>query len=178
LNQGEEEPFLTRFPGRLNKARVLSRQITVSLLPNGVILGFIDANNNKVKDGQEEDIFRISVDQQRGRVIASDGKNAHHRDYQYGNFLDGFFTHYLLGTMLSRQQQTGFDSSKLADVKMSAAGYHKAALQALQQQAAATPGGPPQAPAAGPAPAQQSSPGFFQSFLGHLHFPKWWRKKK
>ena len=138
LDNDQVNAFLKKFAGRLNRARVMHRPITVIMQPNGTIVGFFDANRNgKLDPKKEAEIFRIVMDQPKHRLIASDPKNRFNRDIDYGYPLPRLFSAHFLGAMLNRQQVTGFDASKLASLKMAPAGYHRAALKSRQDKALA-----------------------------------------
>jgi hypothetical protein len=125
LDKAKEDQFVKSFSANLNKAKIVPEPVGVVMLDDGTLQGFSDPNRNNMKDGpNEKEIFRIQLDEKRGRVIASDPVNHFDRDRQYGFSAGGFVSGYLLGSMLGRQQASGVDTSKFASMKMSPADYH------------------------------------------------------
>jgi hypothetical protein len=144
LDKAKEEMFVKDFAANLNKAHLINEPIGVSVLNDGTILGFADPNGNNVKDANDRDLFKVMLDEKGGRLIASDGSNRYHRDQHYGFSPFGFFAGYLMGSMLSRQQVSGFDTRRFSSMQMSPQGYHGK----MMQQAPSAAGTPRTAPAA------------------------------
>jgi len=176
LDKEKEQAFLSKFAAKLNKAQLISEPIGVAMLPEGTIQGFVDLNNNGVKDGAaERELFKVQLDQQRNRILASDASNRY-REHQYGFSPGGFFTGLLLGTMLNRQRTTGFDASKFGSIQTTptSTGSGSAAPAARGPAAPApgstgttkaAPGGTPRStPAPSPAPSSARGLGGSRGF--------------
>jgi hypothetical protein len=140
LDQKSRDQFFVKFSEKLDKVQPLKRSFGVFIDPEGAIKGFDDRNRNKTKDAQEQELFKIFIDQRNKRLIASDfeAKEPHHRDYSYADFIPGSFTHTLLGSMLNDQMEKQVDTSRFAEIKISPKDYHK---QASQPPAGAPPAG-------------------------------------
>jgi len=138
LNQEAEGAFLGRFVNKLNAARLWSQPIGVVILGDGRIQGFADPNRNNQKDGAgEKELFTITLDEQRGRLVAFDPINNFYRAYNYGFPDRSFFSGYLLAAMLKRQKGAGADVAGLAAATIAPPGYHTAALAAARKRAEA-----------------------------------------
>jgi hypothetical protein len=70
---------------------------------DGSLLGFDDKNNNKVKDEGEKDLFKMEVDSQNNRLVASSDGEVREQGFSGSGLLMGM----LIGNMLSRQRATG-----------------------------------------------------------------------
>ncbi len=94
--------FLTAFASELNKAKVHSKSVGVSMNASGSIEGFTDANGNMSRDGNDERVFMIEIDSERDRLIASTTTegDTYHRPYHYRP--GGMFMGYMLGSMMGR----------------------------------------------------------------------------
>lgn len=103
LDAAKDQEFLALYRENLNTAqpKLMSHPIGVSMEATGAIVGYADRNDNKTQDAGEERLFTVQIDLERGRLLASDTNN-HHRDHRYRP-MGGFFTAYMLGSMMSRQ---------------------------------------------------------------------------
>jgi hypothetical protein len=138
LNPDQEEEFLAKFSKRLNKAKLYKTPIGVSFAKDGSLIGFADVNRNKERDGtKEKELFKIQIDQNSGRIIASDTENKYNRDHRYYRTGPGFFTGYILGRMRDQQRNAGVDTTRFGAMKMSPEGYHRTASRKAQSTAGA-----------------------------------------
>ena len=130
------QQFLSQFADKLNEGSLSGKNIGVALNDSGVIEGFADANADQQKDPTEPTLFDIEIDAENNRVIASQQVegDTYYRDHSY--FPGGFFTAYLLGTMLSRQSMMGM-GPRYANQTMSPRGYHASAVSTARSKAAA-----------------------------------------
>jgi hypothetical protein len=119
MDAEKEKLFLKRFAENLNKAHLKSTPIGVAMLDNGSVEGFDDPNENMKRDGGEKVIFKIHIDKQRDRVIASDPNHGYHRDHSLSTGLGGLMMGYMIGRMLNRQSSSGFDTRQFEQMKMS-----------------------------------------------------------
>ncbi len=129
-DEEKKKEFLTLFATKLNAAKLVSKPIGVEMHESGSINGFVDLNKNNTKDLSEKELFKIEIDEERGRVIASDN-GGHYRDHRYRP--GRFFTGYMLGSMLGRNRSyySGARSSlkpNYANKTMSPKTYHKSAV--------------------------------------------------
>ena len=134
------ESFITLFRTKLNAAKLVSKPIGVKIEDSGVINGFADNDNNNVMGAGEKSIFKIEIDEERNRVVATDG-GGHYRDHRYRG--RGLLTGYLLGRMLSRNR--GYYTGARANAKpnygktnMSPKSYHASAVSKAKASAKAS----------------------------------------
>ena len=122
--------FLSHFEKNLNAAKLLSTPIGTSMSKSGTITGFTDQDKNGVRDGSDKLLFTIEMDGEGERLIATDVQNQYRRDthYRSGGGMGGFFTGYLIGSMLMGQRSMGIPPSRYSNMKMSSSNYHKAAV--------------------------------------------------
>lgn len=153
LDKDKEQAFLKKFGEKLNQAHLIPDPIGVTMAANGAIQGFVDKNKDGLKEGTgERELFKIQLDAERQRIIASDATNTYHRDHRYGFSPTGLIMGYLLGSMLNRQQASGFDASRLGQTKMSPEGYHKTTAGRGPAAPAGQPGGAATPAARAPSP--------------------------
>lgn len=123
----KRDAFLKRFAEELNKEPISTATVGVAMQADGSIEGFTDPNSNMQKDAGEQQLFTVQIDAERNRLIASDGE--HHRDHSYRPRF-GFFSGYMLGSMLGRQNGFYSGSSKpdFSRTQMSSPNYHSDAV--------------------------------------------------
>jgi len=124
--------FMDHFEKNLNAAKLYSKPISTSMSKSGAITGFTDTDRNGIRDGSDKLLFTIEMDGKGERLIATDVQNQYHRDthynYRHGSGMGGFFTGYLIGSMLTRQHSMGYSPSRYSGMRMSPRNYHKAAV--------------------------------------------------
>ena len=127
----KENLFLTTFATNLNKAKIMKDPVGVEFANAGTINGFTDKDGNNQKSSTEKQVFTLDLDMERNRVVATDNNN-HYRDYHYRPRF-GFFSGYMLGSMLSRSNS--YYSGPRATAKpdyskktMSPKNYHSSAV--------------------------------------------------
>ena len=133
--------FVELFRTKLNAAKLVSTPIGVKIEESGIINGFADADKNNVMGVGEKSLFKIEIDEERNRVVASDG-GGHYRDHHYRRS-HGFFTGYMFGRMLSRNR--GYYTGARASAKpnygktsMSPKTYHASAVSKAKATARAS----------------------------------------
>jgi hypothetical protein len=136
----KEAEFLKRYAEELNKLKVMTAPVGVSMAPGGEIVGFKDPNLNNVQDAGETKEFTVTIDPENQRLVASDN-NGHHRPYGYRP--GGFLTGYLIGSMLSRQSSfySGPNAGARPDFRnttMSPNDYHKSAVSSARARASSS----------------------------------------
>jgi len=92
--------------------RPYTQPIGVNLREDAAFVGYADANNNGVSDAGEKDIFKVEIDGEGNRIIATDmisGEGTYRRSG--GGFLAGYF----VGRLLSRQSRAGVKPSSFAN---------------------------------------------------------------
>ncbi|MDM8541790.1 hypothetical protein QUF75_07325 [Desulfococcaceae bacterium HSG7] len=129
--------FLEHFEKNLNAANLLSVPIGASMSKSGAITGFTDEDQNSIRDGSDQLLFTIEMDEKGQRLIARDVQNNYYRDTHYssGGGMGGFFTGYLIGSMLMGQRSMGYPPSRYSNMKMSSPNYHKSAVSKARSSA-------------------------------------------
>jgi len=141
--------FLTRFSTALNAAKLMSKPIGVVLESSGAMLGFTDYNGDGNKSGSDRDLFRIEVDTDKSRIIASDlQRPQYRRDHYYGGSYyghryhggGGFFMGYMLGSMSGRSHHYYGSSRRRPNyggMSMAPSGYQRTAVRTAKTKARA-----------------------------------------
>ena len=129
-DKDKTESFVELFRTKLNAAKLVSTPIGVKIEDSGVIRGFADKDKNNVMAAGEKSVFKIEIDPERNRVVATD-EGGHYRDHRYRR--SGFFGAYIYGRMLSRNRgyYTGARASakpNYAKTTMSPKTYHSKAV--------------------------------------------------
>lgn len=127
LDSGSQNPeynrmFVERFSANLNNAKIASSPIGVSMVQDGSVEGFIDQNANNSKDINEKSIFKIEIDAERDRLIATDTQHQYRRSSGY-SMTHGLFAGYFLSSMFGRQRGAGIMPSRFSNMKMSNNNY-------------------------------------------------------
>lgn len=130
-DEAKDKQFANAFRINLNAAKLMSQPIGISVNDAGEIQGFTDTNNDNVQGSGEGQLFKIEIDAEGQRLIASD-TSGNHRDHRYRPRF-GFFTGYMIGSMFNRQSgyYSGSRSSlrpKYGSMSMSPKGYHAGAV--------------------------------------------------
>jgi len=89
-------------------------QIGVSPQADASLMAFSDTNMNRALDEGEALLFKIEIDGEQSRIIASSNSGAVNEHQFSGTSL---LTGYLIGSMLSRQRGAGVTSKQLASKK-------------------------------------------------------------
>ena len=105
LNEGNVmEKFSSNYATDLNASQppIHSGPIGVKSENDGSFAGFDDKNNNGVKDADEKDLFKLEVDTENNRLVASNEGEVRESGFSGSGLIMGM----LLGNMLSRQRAT------------------------------------------------------------------------
>jgi len=97
--------------------------IGVNVAEDGSIQGYNDKNNNGEKDNGEKELFKIEVDGEKQRLLASSGE--HVRDHGFSG--SGLLAGLLIGNMLSRQRAAGISPSSLSSKRAVSKSAYKSA---------------------------------------------------
>ncbi len=106
LNEGNVmDKFSSNYAAELNASQPPIHKGTVGVKSqkDGSFAGFDDKNKNGVKDEGEEDIFKLEVDTENNRLVASNDGEVRESGFSGSGLLMGM----LIGNMLSRQRATG-----------------------------------------------------------------------
>ena len=99
--------FSQIYADQLNKDPQLAHLRPIGVIANqdGSFSAFTDKNQNRVKDPDEKELFKLEADTKNGRLVASNEKAVAEQPHSFMG--SGFFMGMLLGNMLSRQRMTG-----------------------------------------------------------------------
>ncbi len=106
LNKGNVmDKFSSNYASDLNASQppIHTGQIGINAQKDGSFAGFDDKNNNGVKDVDEKDLFKLEVDTENNRLVASNEGEVRESGFSGSGLIMGM----LLGNMLSRQRVTG-----------------------------------------------------------------------
>lgn len=91
---------------------------------DGSFTGYYDKNDNQQRDSGEKDLFKVEIDSEKERLIASD-TNGYVRDHSFSG--SGLIAGMLIGSLLSRQRAAGVSPSSLSNKSaMSKSSYSSA----------------------------------------------------
>jgi hypothetical protein len=93
---------------------IYTTRIGVSPQRDSSLLAFADTNTNKTLDEGETLLFKIEIDGEQARIIASSNSGAVNDHHFSGTSL---IAGYLIGSMLTRQRGAGVTSKSLASKK-------------------------------------------------------------
>jgi len=127
------QDFLVLCTANLNDAKIVSQPIGLALLSEGAFEGFMDPNQNGTKDSGEKQIFKVEIDAERNRLIASDTQYQRDAGFNPTGLLAGL----LIGSMLSRQRASGVNTNRFKNQKMSPKSYHSSAVSKASSSASA-----------------------------------------
>ncbi len=99
------DKFSTNYASNLNASQppIHSGPIGVNSQTDGSFAGFDDKNNNGVKDADEKDLFKLEMDTENNRLVASNEGEVRESGFSGSGLIMGM----LIGNMLSRQRSTG-----------------------------------------------------------------------
>lgn len=99
------EKFSSSYSSNLNSAQppIHAGPIGVTPEKDGSLLSFDDKNNNKIQDEGEKELFKLEVDSENNRLVASSEGEVREQGFSGSGLLMGM----LIGNMLSRQRATG-----------------------------------------------------------------------
>ena len=125
MNEESIKEFGKQLERNLNRAapQIHPETIGVNMSEDGSIQGYNDKNNNGMKDSGEKELFKIEVDGEKQRLLASSGEYV--RDHGFSG--SGLLTGLLIGNMLSRQRGAGIRPSSLSSKRAVSKSAYKSA---------------------------------------------------
>lgn len=99
------DKFSSSYQHNLNAVQPPIHNGTIGVIPekDGSLLSFDDKNNNKIQDAGEQDLFKLEVDSENNRLVASSEDEVRESGFSATGLLMGM----LIGNMLTRQRATG-----------------------------------------------------------------------
>lgn len=111
--------FNTEFQKNLNtmKPEAYPGSVGVNLEKDGSFHGYADENNNQAKDSDEPEIFKLEIDTENKRILASDGERVadHSMAGMMGGLAGGLIAGMLIGSLLNRQRAAGVNTKALGN---------------------------------------------------------------
>ena len=125
MNPEAMQEFGKQLERNLNRAapQIHPEAIGVNMSEDGSVQGYNDKNNNGMKDSGEKELFKIEVDGEKQRLLASSGE--HVRDHGFSG--SGLLTGLLIGNLLSRQRGAGISPSSLSSKRTVSKSAYKSA---------------------------------------------------
>lgn len=116
--------FTTFYAEVLNsEPRFYDNTLGLEIKEDASFLGFEDANSNGIKDADEGDVFKVEIDSENNRLIASDmAGNSSGLRFSGTGFLAGMF----LGNLLNRQSRAGVKAGSFNNRTVSPRSAYKA----------------------------------------------------
>jgi hypothetical protein len=108
-----------------------NKPVGIELAKDGSIKGYADENNNSTRDGGEEDLFKIQIDSEKQRIIASDQQ--HTRDFGISGM--GLLAGFLMGSLLNRQRAAGVKPSSISQQKATPKSDYRKAYSSARSRA-------------------------------------------
>ncbi len=133
-NVGHTQTFIQTFETNLNNAGISKNKIGAVMAKDGSVEGYLDYNKNGTQDINEKTAFKIEIDAERNRLIATDTQNKYRRSSGY-SFAQGMFAGYLLRSMFGRQRGMGIMPSRFSNMKMSKDNYKSSARSSSRKSA-------------------------------------------
>ena len=113
------EEFNKAFEKNLNsmKPEAHPGPVGVVLEKDGSFHGYEDKNDNRVKDSGESEIFKLEIDTENKRILASDGERVadHSIAGMMGGMAAGLVAGMLIGSLLNRQRSAGVNTKTLGN---------------------------------------------------------------
>ncbi len=109
------EKFADELAYNLNtlEPRVYPGPVGVTYASDGSFEGYHDENRDKSRNSGEQDLFKIEIDAENQRLIASDENNV--SDHSFAGMGMGLLAGMLIGNMMSRQRAAGVDTKALGN---------------------------------------------------------------
>ncbi len=124
--------FLTAYAKNLNAAKIMKKPLGVQLGGDGAIQGFEDPNTNLNRDNKENMLFKVEIDAERNRMIATDVRRNYRRDSRMPHMGMGFVAGYCMASMWGGQRRAGISGSRYRNMKMSPKSYHGKAVSSAR----------------------------------------------
>ncbi len=103
--------------------KIHSQPIGIALKEDGSIQGYNDENANSIKDSGEIELFKVEIDSEKNRLLASSGEDVRDHRFSGTSLMAGL----LIGHLLSRQRGAGVNPKSLSNKQaMSKTSYSNA----------------------------------------------------
>jgi hypothetical protein len=87
--------------------KVYPKTLGVIAEKDGSFTGFVDTNVNKLKDDGEPTAFKIEIDGEKQKLIASNDERSAESGFGGGGMMMGMMMGMLMGNLMNRQRSTG-----------------------------------------------------------------------
>jgi len=85
--------------------KVYPKTLGVTAEKDGSFIGFRDDNANKIRDSGEAQVFKVEIDGDKQKLIASDNERS--AESPFGGMMMGMMMGMLMGNIMNRQRSTG-----------------------------------------------------------------------
>jgi hypothetical protein len=112
INDGEKaiEALREEFELKLNSSRPLvypESYIAVTSEADGSFKGFNDTDNNHTQSAEEEVLFKIEIDAENNRVLASNPSGSETAESPFSGMMTGMLMGMMMGNLMGRQRSAG-----------------------------------------------------------------------
>jgi len=122
------QEFANTFATKLNKLPLLEDlEVAVNFQDDGSFLGYVDKDSDNALSSADDKVFKVEVDTERSRLIATDLQHGYVRDGNWKGIGTGLLAGYLVSRMLSGQRRAGISPRKFANARVSPKNYHSSA---------------------------------------------------
>lgn len=124
-NMGELTGFMSQVMN--SEPRFYDETLGVQLKEDATFQAYADANANGTRDSDEEEVFKVEIDSEKSRLIATDTSgNASDMGFSGTGFLAGA----LIGSLLARQLRGGVSKGSFANRKTTPRSSYKSPASA------------------------------------------------
>lgn len=110
--------FAINLTDAVNYNKVYNQQISIIAQKDGSFDGFYDNNLNNIKDSSEKSVFKLEVDGNSNKLIASNSDS--NKSVSSGFNMSGLFMGMMIGNLLSRQSSSGISREQMSRKSSSA----------------------------------------------------------
>jgi len=123
INDGDKaiEALRKEFETKLNSSRPMvypESYIAVTAEDDGSFKGYSDIDNNHTQSAEEEELFKMELDSENQRVLASNPSGDETASSPFSGMMTGMLMGMMMGNLMGRQRSAGVNpASKQANVK-------------------------------------------------------------
>jgi len=112
INDGDKaiEALREEFETKLNSSRPMvypESYIAVTAEADGSFKGYSDVDNNHVQSAEEEELFKMELDSENQRVLASNPSGSETASSPFSGMMTGMLMGMMMGNLMGRQRSAG-----------------------------------------------------------------------
>jgi len=119
--------------------KVYPKTLGVTAEKDGSFTGFRDDNVNKLQDKGEPTIFKVEIDGDKQKLIASDSERSAESSFPFGGMMMGMMAGMLMGNIMNRQRATGTTPGANTPPRKSAKSTKSSAFSSSSSKKSSTP---------------------------------------